>query len=91
MCFGEVDGGKCLGEEEKGKCLGEEDERENGLGEDLGVRGEASLWDCAATAGGLLLAASPVAWMTLVCCLPSSSLVLGLWNSSVEDWGTPAG
>lgn len=81
MCFGEVEGGKCLGEEE----------RENGLGEDLGVRGEASLWDCATAVRGLLLAASPVAWMTLVCCLPSSSLVLGLWNSGATDCGMPEG
>lgn len=64
------------------------------MGEDLGGRGKASLWDCVTMARGLLvLAASPMAWMTLVCCVPSSSLVLGVWNSRAvgRGWGRAAG
>lgn len=74
LCFGEGEGGKCLGELEK----------DVGLGEDLEGRGETSMWDCVK---GLLLlllllAASPVAWMTLMCCWPASSTaVLELWRN----------
>lgn len=57
-------------------------EKDMGLGEDLESRGEASLWDCAE---GLLLAASPVAWMTLMCFWPPSSAVLELWRNSAVD------
>lgn len=76
-----------LGEEETGLCFGE-DERERCFGELEKGKGEASLWDCAR---GLLLAANPVAWMTLMCFWLSSSAVLQFWRNSAEDCGRPAG
>lgn len=79
LCFGEGEWVRCFGELEK-----------MGLGEDVEGKGEASLWDCTA-ARGLLLAANPVAWMTLICCWPSSSAVLELWRNSAVDCGAPAG
>lgn len=60
------------------------------LGMDPKGKGEAPPWDCT-TAIGVLLAANPVAWMTLMCCWPSSSAVLELCRKRVADCGAPAG
>lgn len=56
---------------EVGKCLGEV-ENEEGLGGVMESRGEFLL----NFAEALLLPANPAAWMTLVFCCPSSSLLL---------------
>lgn len=77
-----------LGEEQTELCFGELGKM--GLGEDLEGKGEVSLWDFT-TARGLLLAADPVAWITLICCWPSSSVVLELWRNGAVDCGVPAG
>lgn len=87
LCFGEAEWEECFGDMEGGKCLGEE-EKGIILGDDLEGKGEDSLWECAKE---LLPAASFVVWITLMCCLPSSSAVLGLWRNSAVDWGRPAG
>lgn len=80
-CFGEDEGWKRFADVKVAKCF-DELEKEMGLGEDLKGRGQAALWDCGK---GLLLTASPVACMTLVCCWHSSSEVLGLWRNSAAD------
>lgn len=85
--LGEEETDLCFGEDECERCFGEL-EKAMGLGEDLDGRGEASLWDCAR---GLLLAANPVAWMTLMCCWLSSSAVLELWRNGTVDCDRPAG
>lgn len=41
-------------------------------------------------AKGLVLA-NPVAWITLVCCLSSSSLFLELWKTRDVDWDSAGG
>lgn len=65
---------------EEGKCLGEV-ENEVGLG---GV----FPWDCAEA---LLLPANPAAWMTLICCWPSSSALLEHCRNRAVGWSQPAG
>lgn len=80
-CFCEDEGWKRFADVKVSKCF-DELEEEMGLGEDLKGRGPASLWDCGK---GLVLTATPVACMTLMCCWPSSSEVLGLWKNSAAD------
>lgn len=62
----------------KGCKSRDEIETEAGLDLYLQGSGEASLWDGAL---GLLPAANPVAWITLMCCWPSSSTDPEFWRN----------
>lgn len=70
------------------RCVGEVEKIS--LGEDPEGKGGTSPWDCT-PARGLLLAADPVAWMTLICCWPLSFAVVELWRNSTADCVSPAG
>lgn len=83
----ETDGG--LGEEDRLSGLGEEDSDRGCLVEDTRGTGEASLRDWVTSARGLALAASPVAWMTLRCCLGLSSLGLEPEKRRAGGWCKP--
>lgn len=75
--FGDVETERCIGDEDTGRGLGDE-VRHRGLD-------KASWLGCRGREKALLLPATPVAWMTLVCLL-CSSLVSELRESNGAAW-----
>lgn len=81
-CFGDAETERCFGDEDTERGLGEDDSEE-GLGDKVRHKGldEVSWLGCGGREKALVLPATPVAWMTLVCLL-CSSLVSELQKSN---------